>query len=105
MKGGFIAGIFAVKALQAIGLKPEGTVIILESVIEEEAGAGGGTLACMMQQRILTDAFIALEPQGPRITYCHAGVLYFRIKVQGKTMHAGMAHEGCKCYRKDFKDL
>jgi len=58
-------GIFAVKALQAIGLKPEGTVI-LESVIEEEAGAGGGTLACMMQQRILTDAFIALEPQGPR---------------------------------------
>ncbi len=102
MKGGFIAGLFAVKALQALGLKPEGTVI-LESVIEEEAGAGGGTLACMMQQGILSDAFIALEPQGPRITYCHAGVLYFRIKVQGKTMHAGMAHEGVNAIGKILK--
>jgi len=102
MKGGFIAGLFAVKTLQALSLKPEGTVI-LESVIEEEAGAGGGTLACMMQQGILSDAFIALEPQGPRITYCHAGVLYFRIKVQGKTIHAGMAHEGVNAIGKILK--
>lgn len=102
MKGGLIAGMFAVKTLKALGLKPEGTVI-LESVIEEEAGAGGGTLACMMQEGILSDAFIALEPQGPRITYCHAGVLYFKIKVQGKTMHAGMAHEGVNAIGKILK--
>jgi acetylornithine deacetylase len=102
MKGGFIAGMFAVKTLQALDLKPVGTVI-LESVIEEEAGAGGGTLACMLQQCILSDAFIALEPQGPRITYCHAGVLYFRINVQGKTMHAGMAHEGVNAIGKILK--
>jgi len=102
MKGGFIAGMFAVMTLKALSIKPRGTVI-LESVIEEEAGAGGGTLACMMQQRILSDAFIALEPQGPRITYCHAGVLYFRIKVQGKTMHAGMAHEGVNAIGKALK--
>jgi acetylornithine deacetylase len=63
--------------------------VILESVIEEEAGAGGGTLACLMQQGILTEAFIALEAARSRIKYCHAGVLYFRIKVQGKSIHAG----------------
>lgn len=102
MKGGFIAGLFAVKTLKALGLKPEGTVV-LESVIEEESGAGGGTLACMMQKGIVTDAFIALEPQGPRITYCHAGVLYFRIKVQGKSMHAGMAHAGVNAIGKISK--
>ena len=42
-----IANLFAVKAIIDSGVKPKGT-LIMESVIEEEAGGSGGTLACFI---------------------------------------------------------
>ena len=46
MKGGLIANLYAVKALTESGAVPDGTVMVF-STIEEEAGGGGGTLACL----------------------------------------------------------
>ncbi len=92
MKGGLIANLFALRALQACGVRLRGD-LILESVIEEEAGGGGGTLACFLRGH-RADGFIASEPHWDDITIAHPGILYFRIVVPGRGAHAGRAHHG-----------
>lgn len=92
MKSGVIANLFAVKALMACGVALRGDVI-LESVIEEEAGGGGGTLACFARGHI-ADGMIATEPHWFDLTFAHPGILYFRVVVDGKSAHAGRAHQG-----------
>ncbi len=92
MKAGLIANLFALRALQACGVRLKGDVI-LQSVIEEEAGGGGGTLACFVRG-YRADGFITTEPHWHDICIAHTGVLYFRIVVPGKSAHAGRAHQG-----------
>jgi acetylornithine deacetylase len=92
MKSGLIANLFAVRALKECGVQLKGD-LILQSVIEEEAGGGGGTLACF-QRGYLADGFIATEPHWHDISVAHPGILYFRIVVEGKSAHAGRAHQG-----------
>lgn len=98
MKSGLMANYFALKTLVELGIKPLNTVL-LQSVVEEEAGGGGGTLACLLDG-YTTDGFIATEPHDLRITISHAGVLYFRVKVKGKSSHGGMAHMGVDAIEK-----
>ncbi len=92
MKSGVIANLFAARALKESGVQLKGD-LILQSVIEEEAGGGGGTLACF-QRGYLADGFIATEPHWHDISIAHPGILYFRIIVEGKSAHAGRAHQG-----------
>lgn len=91
MKAGLIANYYALKALLESGLKPEGTVI-LQSVIEEEPMAGGGTLACLLDG-YTADGMIIPEPN-MKIVIAHPGILFFKVKVTGRSAHAGMAHTG-----------
>jgi len=91
MKAGLIANYWALKSILELGITPKGTVL-LESVIEEEAGGAGGTLACFMNG-YKADGFIATE-QGPGITVASVGVSYFKVRVFGKSQHAGLAHKG-----------
>jgi acetylornithine deacetylase len=100
MKAGLVANLYAMKALNRIGKKPEGTVI-LQSVIEEEAGGGGGTLACLVEG-YTGNGMIISEPH-PVLCISHAGILYFRVKVKGKTSHAGRAHLGVNAIGKMMK--
>src|SRR5699024_2447440 len=37
------------------------------------------------------------------MTTSHAGIMYFRVKVKGKTAHAGLAHEGVNAISKMYK--
>ena len=100
MKSGLVANLYALKALIAVGHRPEGTVI-LQSVIEEEAGGGGGTLACLIDG-YTADAMLISEPyMMPVIS--HSGILYFRVKLMGKTAHAGRAHVGVNAIGKMLK--
>ena len=93
MKSGLIANLYATRALMASGVRLRGDVI-LQSVIEEEAGGGGGgTLACF-QRGHRADGFIASEPHWHDISIAHPGILYFRVVVEGKSAHAGRAHQG-----------
>lgn len=91
MKGGLIANYFALKSLLEAGLKPKGTVM-LHSVIEEETGGGGGTLACLLEG-FTGDGLVITEPN-MKIIVAHPGVHYFRVRVTGKPIHAGLSHIG-----------
>lgn len=92
MKAGLVANLFALKAVLNAGYKPAGEVQ-LHSVIEEEAGGGGGALACLLAG-YQTDGFITTEPHFLNLTISHGGILYFRVRLVGKTAHAGWAHLG-----------
>lgn len=92
MKSGVIANLFAARALKECSAQLQGD-LILQSVIEEEAGGGGGTLACF-ERGYLADGFIATEPHWHDISIAHPGILYFRVVVDGKSAHAGRAHQG-----------
>jgi len=91
MKAGLIANYYALKALTETGFKPLGTVI-LQSVIEEELMAGGGTLACLLQG-FTADGLVITEPN-MKIIIAHPGVLFCKVRVVGKSAHAGVAHTG-----------
>ncbi len=92
MKSGLLANYYALKALILANLKPEGTVI-LQSVIDEEPGGAGGTLY-LLKKGYTGDGLLISEPHNLRLSHSHAGILYFRIKVIGKSAHGGLAHQG-----------
>lgn len=92
MKAGLIANLFALKAILDSGVKPAGK-IICQSVIEEEAGGSGGTLACFLRG-YKADGMLITEPSNMNVSISHAGVKYFRVKVLGKTAHAALSHTG-----------
>lgn len=101
MKSGLIANWFALKALIDMDYSIKGDVQ-LHSVIEEEAGGGGGALACL-EEGFITDGYISSEPHNLQMTISHAGIMYFRIKITGKTAHAGLAHNGVNAISKMYK--
>lgn len=92
MKAGLISNYYALRAILDCGLRPRGTVQ-LHSTIEEEAGGGGGALAVLLAGHT-ADGFIATEPCAHRIRIGNGGIMYFRVRVRGKTAHAGNAHLG-----------
>jgi acetylornithine deacetylase len=92
MKSGLLSNFFSLKSILDLGLKPKGD-IILESVIEEEAGGSGGTLAAFLAG-FRADAMIIPEPLNLQIITAHPGINYFRVRVIGKTAHAGQSHLG-----------
>lgn len=100
MKGGLAAHLIALRAMRRAGLEPGGSVMV-QSVIEEEAGGGGGTLACLMEGHV-ADAMFITEP-GAVVCVAHAGVLYFRVRVEGRTAHAGKAHAGIDAIGKMYR--
>jgi len=100
MKGGHVANYFALKAILRAGLKPKG-MVMLQSTIDEEAGGAGGTLACLIEG-YRADAMISTEPHNLNVTISHCGVNYFRVKVHGKTSHAGLAHLGVNAIGKMY---
>lgn len=92
MKAGLVANLYALKILANAGLAPRGHVM-LQAVVDEEAGGAGGTLACL-EAGYRADAMICAEPHDLNVTIAHAGVAYFRVRVAGKPAHAAQAHKG-----------
>ncbi len=100
MKSGLLANFFALKAILKAGLKPRGT-LMLWSVIDEEVGGAGGTLACLMEG-YSAKGMICTEPHNLNITISHAGISRFTIRVVGKTAHGGQAHLGINAIGKMY---
>lgn len=101
MKAGIVAMIFAVQIIQDLGINLKGDVL-LESVVEEECGGSFGTLTTILQN-YKADAVIIPEPTNFELCIATGGISYFRIRVQGKSAHAAVAHTGINAIEKIMK--
>ncbi len=97
MKGGNVALLLAIKAIQSLGIRLKGDVIF-QSVIEEESG-GVGTLAAILRG-YKADAAIIPEPTNMKIFPKQQGSLWFRIVVRGRAAHGGTRYEGVSAIEK-----
>ena len=91
MKSGLASAVFAVQALQALGVELRGDVM-LQSVIGEESG-GVGTLATIVRG-YRADACVIMEPMDLRIAPVQTGALTFRLVINGRAAHACMKPRG-----------
>jgi acetylornithine deacetylase len=91
MKGGIVAALYAMKAIVDSGVPLKGKVM-LETVIGEEDGGVGALDAVLRGYR--ADAAIVPEPSELSVVPAHAGVMAFRVTVQGKAAHASLRTEG-----------
>jgi acetylornithine deacetylase len=97
MKAGLTAAIFAVEALQRLGVRLSGDVL-LQSVSGEETG-GIGTLSTIVSG-YRADAAIILEPTSLRLCIVQAGALTFRLRVPGRAAHACLKKQGVSAIEK-----
>jgi acetylornithine deacetylase len=90
MKSGVALNLFLSRLLHDLDIPLKGDLMI-HSVIEEEC-TGNGALAASLRDR--ADACIVTEPHFGDYTRAHLGVMWFRVKVEGKSAHAGHAWQG-----------
>ncbi|CBV43147.1 peptidase [Halomonas elongata] len=102
MKGGNMASFIAVSTLKSLGVKLKGDVI-LQSVIEEEAG-GAGTLAAL-ERGYRADAALIPEPSEQMIFPRQQGSRWFRLRVVGIKAHGGTRYEGVSALEKAMSVL
>ncbi len=92
MKGGLVVGLYALRALQALGLRPlHRLVLVLNS--DEECGSPTSR-AIIEEEGRRSIACLVLEPsrEGALVTW-RKGVGRFEIEIQGLASHSGAAHE------------
>ncbi len=97
MKCGVAAGVFAVEALMRLGWRPRGDVLV-QTVSGEESG-GVGTLTTIVKG-YSADAAIILEPTTLKLCPIQSGALTFRVRVQGRSIHACMRRLGVSAIEK-----
>jgi acetylornithine deacetylase len=97
MKSGVTAAIFAVRALRRLGRSPGGDVFI-QTVSGEESG-GVGTLTTIVKG-YRADAAIILEPTRLRMCPIQSGALTFRLRIEGRSIHACMKRLGISAIEK-----
>jgi len=90
-KGGLVANYFALKAILDAGYKPAGKVI-LESAVEEEV-SGAGTFTTLLRGYVADAMLVNDGPPGVLVAHT-GGVGRFKVRVIGRTMHAGWADLG-----------
>lgn len=99
MKGGTISYLWALQALKDLGAEPASKVI-LQSVVEEEC-TGNGALS-LLEKGYKADAAIIPEPFNETIISAQVGVLWFRVRILGRTTHVLGAGEGINAIEKSW---
>ncbi len=99
MKAGVGMMAFALRAIQAAGVRLKGDVI-LQSVIEEEC-TGNGTLACLARG-FRGDGCIITEPSWGHTLAAQVGVLWARVKVRGVAAHVQGANRAVNAIEKMY---
>lgn len=92
MKAGLAAQILALEVLNELGVEFKGDVIF-QSVVDEEAGGGNGTLACI-DRGYVADAALVAEPSELLPMSAHNGSVNFAIEFTGRSCHTNMKWEG-----------
>jgi acetylornithine deacetylase len=91
MKGGLVAAIWALRALQESGVELAGDVLL--ACVEGEEDGGLGTYA-LIRRGWRADACVIPEPTGLDLVPASAGALTFRLRVRGHATHASRRTEG-----------
>lgn len=99
MKGGTISCLWALKALREMGLEPA-SAVILQSPIEEEC-TGNGTLA-LLADGYTGEACLIPEPFDETVLCNQVGVIWFQVRVLGKTTHVLSAGSGVNAIEKSW---
>lgn len=99
MKGGNVALLLAIQAIQALDIQLRGD-IIFQSVVEEESG-GAGTLAAILRG-YKADAALIPEPTNMKIFPKQQGSMWFRVHVKGQSAHGGTRYEGVSAIEKSM---
>jgi acetylornithine deacetylase/succinyl-diaminopimelate desuccinylase family protein len=95
MKGGIVAMLYAVRALQECGVSLNGK-IVLTLVPDEETGGARGS-AWLASQGLLGRNGIGMllpEPTSGVVWNANRGAISLRVKVLGKSAHVGLQHQG-----------
>lgn len=95
MKGGLVAMLYAVRALQECGLALDGKVA-LTLVPDEETGGARGS-AWLASQGLLGRNGVGMllpEPTSGAVWNSNRGAISLRVKVLGKSAHVGLQHQG-----------
>lgn len=100
MKGGSVAALWALAALDELGIEPAGDVIV-QSPIEEEC-TGNGTLA-LLAAGYGGDGCVIPEPFDETILLQQLGVVWFQVRVLGKTTHVLGAGRGVNAIEKSWR--
>jgi len=96
-KGQVLAILLALQALDDARVKLRGEVQA-QFVIDEEVG-GNGALA-LIKQGYRADAAVIMEGTNLHIHPANRGAIWFRLRVTGKSVHMGRAHEGVNAIEK-----
>lgn len=99
MKGGNVALLIAIEAIQTLNVRLKGD-IIFQSVVEEESG-GAGTLDAIIQG-YQADAAIIPEPTNMKMYPKQQGSKWFRLIITGRTAHGGTPYLGVNAIDKAF---
>jgi acetylornithine deacetylase len=97
MKGGVVANLFALAALNAAGIDLAGDVFVESTVSEEDGGAGA--LAAVLRGYTADGALIS-EPTNLAVIVAHGGSMMFRLHVPGLSAHACVRDEGVSAIEK-----
>lgn len=100
MKAGLTASVMAVKAFQDAGIPLPGTVKIA-SVCDEEGGGNGSLVAAMNGQK--ADAVVVCEPTDYELIAAHMGWVFFKVEVEGVSVHSGLKLKGVNAIEKTVK--
>jgi succinyl-diaminopimelate desuccinylase len=95
MKGGIVAMLFAVRALQECGVALNGK-ITLTLVPDEETGGARGSAWLAREGKLGSNGIGMLlpEPTSGVVWHANRGAISLRVKVFGKSAHVGLQHRG-----------
>jgi len=101
MKGGLVAMLFAVKVLEALGVRLDGRIGLV-FVPDEETGGASGSQA-LEQLGLLGKEGIGMltaEPTGGIIWNASRGAISLRVTVKGKPAHVGLECRGINAFER-----
>jgi acetylornithine deacetylase/succinyl-diaminopimelate desuccinylase family protein len=95
MKGGIVAMLFAIRALQECALELNGK-IALTLVPDEETGGARGSAWLVREGKLGRNAIgmLLAEPTSGVVWNANRGAISLRIAVLGKSAHVGLQHRG-----------
>lgn len=100
MKAGLLALLFAMEVLHELEVPLLGDVIF-QSVVDEEASGGNGTLACV-ERGYRADGVLVAEPTELEPMAAHIGSVAFKITFRGKASHSNLKWEGVNSIEKSL---